>query len=203
MNAGDAIYNLDVILFRFVNQSLSCDMLDWLVYFASDRYFLYLIILLSAVYLYRKYGPRSLIVVVIAIIAVSASDFTGFRFIRPLFSRARPCLIPEANAIPLLGRNTSYSMPSLHAASAFGFATVVWFYYRKVGWALAGAALLIGFCRVYGGVHWPSDILAGALLGCSIACLAFGFTELTLYIIRRTTGKPVFLLGNNIRISKE
>jgi undecaprenyl-diphosphatase len=193
MNTGDVIYSLDLILFRFVNQSLSCDLLDWLVYFVTEKYFLYLVILMAAVYLYKKFGPRSLVVVVAGIVAVALADYIGLRVFRPLFARARPCLIPEAFAIPLLGRNTSYAMPSLHASASFGFATVIWLYYRGAGWVLAGTALLIGFSRVYGGVHWPSDILGGALLGCATGCLAYGFTELSLYVIKRISGKPIFI----------
>ncbi len=193
MGIIEFIYNLDVFLFRVTNQYLSCDIMDWLVFFVSDKYFLYVVILVTAVFLYRKYGPRSLVVVLIAIIVVVSVDFIGLRIFRPIFARARPCLVPETYAIPLLGRNTSYSMPSLHASGAFGFAAMVWFYYRGFGWALLAIASLIGFSRVYGGVHWPTDVLGGAVLGCAIALGIYGATELVLYIIRRMTGKTARL----------
>jgi undecaprenyl-diphosphatase len=193
------IYGLDVFLFRVINQYLSCDMLDWLVFFVSDKYFLYLVILVSAIYLYRRYGPRSLIVVMAAITVVVLADNIGLRVLRPIFARARPCLIPEASAIPLLGRNTSYSMPSLHASGAFGFAALVWLYYRGYGWVLAAIASLIAFSRVYGGVHWPGDILAGAALGCIVAGFIYAIVELILYIIRRMTGKAALLRNVPIR----
>lgn len=196
------IYGLDVFLFRVINQYLSCDMLDWLVFFVSDKYFLYLVVLVSAIYLYRRYGPRSLIVVLAAITVVALADNIGLRVLRPIFARARPCLIPEASAIPLLGRNTSYSMPSLHASGAFGFAALVWLYYRGYGRVLAAIASLIGFSRVYGGVHWPTDILGGAALGCLMAATVYAVIEIVLYIIRRMTGKEARLGIAPIRLSE-
>jgi undecaprenyl-diphosphatase len=182
-----------------INQYLSCEVLDWLVFFVSDKYFLYLVILASAIFLYRRYGPRSLIVVLAAITVVVLADNIGLRILRPIFARARPCLVSEATAIPLLGRNTSYSMPSLHASGAFGFAALVWLYYRGYGWVLAAAASLIGFSRVYGGVHWPGDIVAGAALGCITAGFIYAIVELILYIIRRMTGKAARLRTAGLR----
>ncbi len=183
------IYNIDIFIFRVFNQFISCGILDWLVYFVSNKYFLYLVILVSAVFLYKKYGPRSLIVVLAAIITIVLADNIGLRILRPLFARARPCLIPESYAIPLLGRNTSYSMPSLHASGSFSFAALIWIYYRGYGWALAVIAALIGFSRVYGGIHWPTDILAGAILGCLTALIVYTVIELILFVVRKSTGK--------------
>jgi undecaprenyl-diphosphatase len=60
---------------------------------------------------------------------------------------------------------TDSSMPSNPAAVAFAFATAVWLVNRRVGAVLYGLAILFGVSRVYCGVHFPLDVVGGALVG--------------------------------------
>ncbi len=60
---------------------------------------------------------------------------------------------------------TSYSFPSGHVIFIFAFTTIVYFYNKKLGWWFGILGLLIGLARVAAGVHWPSDILGGIILG--------------------------------------
>lgn len=77
---------------------------------------------------------------------------------RPLFLSWVKVLIPE----PLI----SNSFPSLHTTLAFAFACTLFLFNKKIGsWFLA-FAFLIGIARVYVGVHYPSDILFGIIIGC-------------------------------------
>ena len=77
--------------------------------------------------------------------------------------RPRPFLADPA--IFGLLSETSYSFPSGHAAFFFGLATVIYQHNRKWGsWFFVGAGI-IGLARIAAGVHYPSDILAGAVLG--------------------------------------
>ncbi len=65
---------------------------------------------------------------------------------------------------PLFG-TTGWSFPSGHMTLFFALATVVWFADRKWGaWYFLFAAVM-GAARIYAGLHWPSDILAGAVIG--------------------------------------
>ncbi|MBI2097121.1 MAG: phosphatase PAP2 family protein [Candidatus Sungbacteria bacterium] len=68
-------------------------------------------------------------------------------------------------AVRLIPHESSSSFPSGHAAFFFSLAASFWFYHRKSAYVLALAALLIGVARVMAGVHWPSDILGGAVVG--------------------------------------
>jgi undecaprenyl-diphosphatase len=65
----------------------------------------------------------------------------------------------------LINRVNEQSFPSGHASFAFGLATIVYFYNKKWGIAFFVMAILISTARVFTGVHWPSDILAGATVG--------------------------------------
>lgn len=66
---------------------------------------------------------------------------------------------------PLIEQSVTYAFPSGHAAVFFALAAAVWFINRKWGWWFGALALVNGIARVIVGVHWPTDIIAGALLG--------------------------------------
>ena len=57
------------------------------------------------------------------------------------------------------------SFPSFHSAAAFGLAVCVWLHDKKLGFFYLFAAFLVGIGRIMGNVHYPLDILGGAILG--------------------------------------
>jgi len=61
------------------------------------------------------------------------------------------------------------SMPSSHAANWFAATMVVFIYFRRSFWFMLPAALLVSFSRIYNGLHYPSDVLAEAILGAGYA----------------------------------
>lgn len=84
--------------------------------------------------------------------------------------RDRPCdALPfEAYIVP----SDKFSFPSGHAAAAFVFATLIANFYPGFSEIAYMLAVLVGISRVLLGVHYPTDILAGAALGCGSALLA-------------------------------
>ena len=93
--------------------------------------------------------------------------------IKPLVNRVRPF---EADPrIQLLGgRPASASFPSGHAARAFAGAVAATAVFPAATWAFWPAALVISFSRVYVGVHWPTDVIAGAVVGLVCAWFVLG-----------------------------
>lgn len=81
-------------------------------------------------------------------------------------SRARPFAVHEVNLL-ISPPITIASFPSFHTAIAFALACTLFLFSRKIGIWFFVAAILIGVARVYVGVHYPSDIIFGAIIGCS------------------------------------
>ena len=92
--------------------------------------------------------------------------------IKPLARRRRPDRV--AGDVPLarhVRMPVSRSFPSGHAAAAFGFAAGVGEVLPVVAVPLRALAALVGYSRVHTGVHYPGDVLAGALIGTTVAQL--------------------------------
>jgi len=101
-----------------------------------------------------------------------AADAASFG-VKDLVSRPRP-FQAHPQITPLYPVHSS-SFPAGHAATAFAGATLLAYFAPRAAPALLALAALIGFSRVYDGVHYPGDVLAGAVLGtvvgfCAIAC---------------------------------
>ena len=66
----------------------------------------------------------------------------------------------------LVAENKDFqSFPSGHAAIFFAIAMAIYFFNKKLGIVFFIGAVLIGFARIFTGIHWPSDVLAGAIIG--------------------------------------
>lgn len=90
--------------------------------------------------------------------------------IKPFVARLRP---QESIGVwRVITEPESFSFPSAHATLAFALATVLAGYEPRFRWALYGFAVLISVSRVFLGVHYPSDVFAGALLGVGIGSVS-------------------------------
>lgn len=92
--------------------------------------------------------------------------------IKYLYPADRPFLA-LSGITPLFEHGARDAFPSGHAAFSFALAASLFFYNKKLGATLLFVALIISLARVSAGIHWPLDILAGALLGIFITLLAY------------------------------
>jgi undecaprenyl-diphosphatase len=96
--------------------------------------------------------------------------------VKELVDRARPALAdPGIHA--LVATPDSPSFPSGHAATAFAAAAAVASFYPRLRWPLYGLATLVGLSRIYLGVHYTLDVVAGAALGVAIGLSAAWLTR--------------------------
>ncbi len=112
------------------------------------------------------------------------SIFVAETILKPLIVRLRPTGYAHLReALDVMGRvppPTSLAFPSGTATAAFAGATWIWLRWGwRAGAPAIGLAAIVGFSRVYGGVHWPTDILGGAVLG---AACAVGFDWVSRWI---------------------
>ncbi|MEE8149407.1 MAG: phosphatase PAP2 family protein, partial [candidate division Zixibacteria bacterium] len=102
--------------------------------------------------------------VLLSILTLTATDQLASHFFKQLIERARPCQIME-NINLLVNCGAGFAMPSSHAANAFGQAAIFGLLLEKIRLPLIALASVVAFSRVFVGVHFVGDILAGALLG--------------------------------------
>jgi undecaprenyl-diphosphatase len=103
--------------------------------------------------------------------------------IRGFVERPRPFLDHRGIEVLVAGK-TDYSFVSDHATMAMAIAAGVFVVHRKFGFAAIGLALVEGFCRVYMGVHYPTDVIGGFALGTAVTLL---LAPLALALLTRLT----------------
>lgn len=90
--------------------------------------------------------------------------------IKAVFPTLRPFELNGLTPLTLLPSSDG-AFPSGHTAAAFALATTIWLHDKKMGSVFVVAALTVGVARVWGNVHYPIDILGGAVLGAVTAFL--------------------------------
>ena len=96
---------------------------------------------------------------------------TGHFFLKPLFARPRPCDL-NTSITMLVARPHGHSFPSGHTASGVAAAYALWLQNRKLGAPALVLAAFIAFTRLYLYVHFPTDVLGGAVLGIVLGAAA-------------------------------
>jgi undecaprenyl-diphosphatase len=173
------LYALDKALFLFINQTLSNPVGDvvWPLITDYDKLWPVRIILIAVwLWLAIKGGRRGRTVALMIIPVLVLSDKLSSAVIKEFVGRPRPC--HEVSGVPivqgihlLVNCGTGKSFPSSHAVNNFALAVVFSFYYRKWIWWFAGWASLVALSRPAVGVHYPSDIVGGAIIGTLVAAL--------------------------------
>ncbi len=174
----EELKELDKKLFLLINDGMSNSFFDFLMPWMRDKYFwipLYIIFIVMMIYYFRK---QSWIVIGVTLAVVGVSDFVSSGIFKPFFHRLRPCQNPElaSHIHHIIECGTGYSFVSSHAANHFALAVFLGLIFKeKIKWFLPVLILwasLICFAQVYVGYHYPSDILAGAVIGIIPALIA-------------------------------
>ncbi|MCL1938280.1 MAG: phosphatase PAP2 family protein [Candidatus Azobacteroides sp.] len=160
-------------IFRLLNGSESTfwDNFFWL--YSSKWIWVPFYLCLFIVFAYKKKGMEIALIFLSVAVVILLCDQIASGFFKPVFHRFRPSHHPDFQdqvAIVRGYRGGRYGFISSHAANAFGFATFLALVFRNrlFTFVMLLHALLTGYSRIYLGVHFISDIVAGSLLGIAI-----------------------------------
>jgi len=157
--------NIDIFIFNLIH-SLAGRwwLLNWLgIFFAQYLPYL-MVIFIIFLLLLEKNWRQQIYFFALAGLSVILSRGIITEIIRFFYYRPRPFLALQFQS--LLGNSDiNGSFPSGHAAAYFALALAIFYFDKKWGWRFLIAAAIMGIARIFVGVHWPSDILAGAIIG--------------------------------------
>lgn len=174
----DFFLELDKNLFIELN-SYHAQWLDTIMFLVSHK-LTWVPLYIAIVYLiFRIVGLKKGIVAVLCIaLTIVLADQITSTFMKPFFARLRPTHEPALKDLVHTVndyRGEKFGFASSHAANTFGLALFVFLLFRdrtrQVRWIFLWA-LVVGYSRIYLGVHYPGDIIVGAVVGmiCSVGC---------------------------------
>ncbi len=183
----EASLQWDERTFRLLNGHWFNPILDRLLPFVTDAGNFVLPFAVAAVIIVLLGRVRGLRFLVLAVVSVVVADAIGTHIFKYKFGRARPC-IALADVRLLVGCTNHPSFPSNHAVNASVLATLATLYMPRLSLPAVALAFLVGYSRVYVGVHYPLDVLAGSLLGIAVA-VAFSGAMNVLWPLATETAK--------------
>lgn len=168
------IKDIDYAVFHFINQTISNSFFDVVLPFLRDALNWIPLYAFLGIYLFMKYKTAAIKYLILIVVAFALADSISYHILKPWICRLRPCHSTTLHARLLLGHcGGKWSFPSSHASNHMAIALTIvlskifskkWINFLWIFWALS-----IGFAQIYVGVHYPTDILAGFLLGILIA----------------------------------
>ena len=185
------LQTLDTSLFRFINRSLVNPVFDWLMPVLSGNAVFFPVLALLVAGMLWKGSLRLRVCLLVLGVVLPLGDGFIYNPIKHAVARPRPFVtLPEARVFGKIGQGyvppqinangvdmaahlgSRNSMPSSHAANWFAATMALFLFYRKSLRFMLPLALAVSFSRVYNGVHYPSDVLAGAIIGAGYAVAA-------------------------------
>lgn len=157
--------NALLLIQEFVRYPILNDIMTFITKLA-DKGFIW--ILLGIIFLFPRKTRRAAI---LSLLSLLVAHLLCNEVIKDYVCRVRPYEVIDGLSI-LIARPTTYSFPSGHTMCSFA-AAIVYFRHqpRRLGVPMLTLAVLIGISRLYVGVHYPSDVILGAILGTIIAAI--------------------------------
>jgi 4-amino-4-deoxy-L-arabinose transferase-like glycosyltransferase/membrane-associated phospholipid phosphatase len=155
-------------------------------FFSGNRLFPPALVIAIVLFIWKG-GARGRVFAVMLVLTVALGDTFICNTIKNAVHRPRPFFtLPDVHVPSVIGKTGSGSMPSSHAANWFAATMLAFIYYRRSLRFMLPLALLVCLSRIYCGVHYPSDVAVGAILGAGYAAgFVWVFNALWQWIGRR------------------
>ena len=177
------IVRLDQQLFLYIN-SFNSPFWDEVMYAISSTLIWIPLYLAILTFMGVRYKRKFLLILFFIILGIALSDQGSVYLFKNVFQRLRPCHEPALEGLVHIVKGKCggmYGFVSSHAANCFFTATISsllirkkWFSISMVCWAA-----IIGYSRIYLGVHYPGDIICGAAFGSFVGWCVFKLYEIT------------------------
>jgi undecaprenyl-diphosphatase len=173
----ETILELDTQLFLFLN-GLNSPFWDKLMWWFSEKEFWYPFYGLLIIAMAWRYKWNAIFTVVFIALTITLADQISVKVFKEGFERLRPSHNPDLEGMIHHINNYQggmYGFVSSHAANTFGLAAFTSLLFRKrwFTWFIFIWAAVVSYSRIYLGVHYPLDIIGGALLGMMLGYLVF------------------------------
>ncbi|MCJ7449817.1 MAG: phosphatase PAP2 family protein [Bacteroidales bacterium] len=175
--------SLDHQLFLILN-SVNSPFWDKVMYAISGKIIWIPLYTAILIFLAIKYKKKFLVILLFIILAVTLADQSSVNLFKNLFHRLRPCHEPSLEGLVHLVKGECgglYGFVSSHAANSFNIALLSLMLIRKKWYTICIIlwASIIGYSRIYLGVHYPGDVIVGSLLGALIGWGVYKLYEVT------------------------
>ncbi len=168
----EQLAQIDTALFRFINSTIANPVTDFLMPIVTSDWNLHIAFGLIMLIILIKGSTRLRWLVLFALLTVAATDQINSAVLKTFFDRTRPChTLSDVHLLVNCGAGKS--MPSSHSANSFGQAMLFALMFPRKRWYLFSIAAIIAFSRVFVGVHYPFDVIVGALVGMLLGWLIY------------------------------
>jgi len=167
----ETLLQLDTALFQIINQDWQNAFFDVILPFFRNKYVWIPLYLFIASFFVINFSKKGFLLILMIGITAGLADFTSSTIIKKNVERLRPCNNPELKETTrlLVNCGSGYSFTSSHATNHFALATVLIFTFGRIfRWTKIPFflwAATIALAQVYVGVHYPIDVICGAVLG--------------------------------------
>jgi len=179
------IHNLDFSILYFFNSIISNSFFDLIFPMITDSKNWIFPLIFFYTFLIIKFKKKGLIAFLLTLLCVIITDAISAQLLKPYFMRIRPSHEVYENINLLIGKGGKYSFPSNHAANSMALAFTTSFFFKSSFKYLFILSIIIGFSRIYVGVHYPFDIIFGFIFGYLTSMLILDvYSKIKIYFIK-------------------